>query len=68
MTNFERITASIDDLAWQIMEFRIDAYCSATGYVADLPNTKKDIAEWLRQESEVVISKNETTTNATVTE
>lgn len=51
MTNFERIKSSVDDMAWELMEFRVDAYAAAQGCEAGLPRTKNDIAEWLMQES-----------------
>ena len=54
MTNFERITASVDDLAWELMEFRVDAHAASDGYEGGLPNTKKKIVEWLESESAMI--------------
>ena len=38
-----------EELAWEIMTFRFDAYASAKGSEACLPNSQKTICEWLKQ-------------------
>lgn len=48
-TREEKIRAmDTEDLAWLLMEFRVDAVAKADGSEAALPDTQKKIVEWLR--------------------
>lgn len=48
ITNGERIrNMTNEELAWVLMEFRVDACCKASGGEAGLPDTQKAICEWL---------------------
>ena len=48
LTNGDRIrNMTNDDLAWALMEFRIDAHAAAIGDECGLPSTKRAIREWL---------------------
>ena len=48
LTNGDRIrNMTNDDLAWELMEFRVDAFAATLGDERGLPNTKKAIREWL---------------------
>lgn len=48
LTNGDRIrNMTNDELAWELMEFRVDAVCKANGGEAGLPDTQKEICEWL---------------------
>lgn len=49
-TRIERIREmDVDDLAWVLMEFRIDAFAKSKGDECALPDTKAKIAEWLQE-------------------
>lgn len=53
-TNGDRIRAMDDEnLAWLLMDFRIDAFAQSSGNQNALPNTQKKIREWLQQPAEV---------------
>lgn len=50
ITRADRIRAMSDDeLAWELMVWRIDAYSKAMGDESVLPCTKKSVCEWLQQ-------------------
>ena len=54
MTNGDRIRAMSDEeLAWELMQFRFDAYGKASGDESVLPDSQQKIAEWLKQPAEV---------------
>jgi hypothetical protein len=49
-TNADRIRAMSDEeLAWELLEWRFDAYAKAKGDEAVLPSSKATILAWLRQ-------------------
>ena len=49
-TNADRIrNMSDDELAWLLLEYRIDAYAHSGGDEGALPRTKNSILEWLQQ-------------------
>ena len=53
MTNADRIrTMADEDLAWEFMLFRFDAYNKAKGGESTLPDSQQGILEWLHQEVE----------------
>lgn len=53
MTNADRIrTMADEELAWEFMIFRIDAYIKAKGGESTLPDSQQEILEWLQQEVE----------------
>lgn len=53
-SNGDRIRAMDDeDLAWVLMDFRIDAFAQSSGNQNALPNTQEKICEWLQQPVEV---------------
>lgn len=41
-----------EELAWEFMVFRFDAYCKAKGGESTLPDSQQGILEWLHQEIE----------------
>lgn len=41
-----------EELAWEFMVFRFDAYCKAKGGESTLPDSQQGILEWLHQEVE----------------
>lgn len=50
MTRGDRIrNMTNEELAWELMEFRFDAFGKANGSEAGLPDTQKAICEWLNQ-------------------
>ena len=50
MTRGDRIrNMTNEELAWELMEFRVDAICKAAGGEAGLPDSQKAICEWLNQ-------------------
>ena len=50
MTRGDRIRAMSDEeLAWELMEWRIDAHAKTVGDEGCLPDTQKSICEWLKQ-------------------
>lgn len=54
MTNADRIRAMSDeDLAWELMTWRVEALAKSKGDESHYPNTKATILEWLRQPAEV---------------
>ena len=49
-TRGDRIRAMSDEeLAWELMEWRIDVYAKTVGDECALPDTQKSICEWLKQ-------------------
>ena len=49
-TNADRIRAMSDEeLAWELMTWRFDAYAKAKGDEATLPSSQKTIVDWLKQ-------------------
>lgn len=49
-TNADRIRAMSDeDLAWELMTWRIETAAQYHGVQSDYPNTQKTILEWLKQ-------------------
>ena len=40
---------SDEELAWLLVEFRVDAYACAVGDEGALPRTQESIVEWLRE-------------------
>ena len=53
-TNADRIRAMSDeDLAWELMIWRIETEAKHHGVESNYPNTKTTILEWLRQPAEV---------------
>lgn len=49
-TNADRIRAMSDEeLAWELLEWRSDAYAKAIGDESVLPSSKATILAWLRQ-------------------
>lgn len=52
-TNANRIRAMSDEeLAWELMAWRIEAVAKLKGDESHYPNTKASILEWLRQPAE----------------
>ena len=53
-TNADRIRAMSDeDLAWELMIWRIETEAKHHGVESNYPNTKTTILEWLKQPAEV---------------
>lgn len=53
MTNYERIKQmSVEDLAWELLDFRFDGFCKAKGAECTLPDSQDDIVKWLESEEE----------------
>ena len=53
-TNADRIRAMSDEeLAWELMTWRIEAAAKYHGVSSDYPKTKGMILEWLKQPAEV---------------
>ena len=53
MTNADRIRAMSDEeLAWELLTWRIEAAAKYHGVSSDYPNTKGAILEWLKQTAE----------------
>lgn len=53
-TNADRIRAMSDEeLAWELMTWRIEAEAKHHGIESNYPNTKSAILEWLKQPAEV---------------
>ena len=53
VTNADRIRAMSDeDLAWELMTWRIETAAQYHGVQSDYPNTQKTILEWLKQPAE----------------
>ena len=51
-TNADRIRAMSDeDLAWELMTWRIETEAKHHGVESNYPNTKSAILEWLKQPS-----------------
>lgn len=49
-TRGDRIRAMNDEeLAWELMEWRVDAHAKVAGSESGLPDTQKSICEWLKQ-------------------
>ena len=49
-TNADRIRAMSDEeLAWELMVWRFDAYSKAKGDESTLPSSQKTILDWLKQ-------------------
>lgn len=54
LSNGDRIRAMSDEeLAWELMQFRFDAYGKAEGDESVLPDSQKKIENWLKQPAEV---------------
>ena len=50
VTNADHIRSMTDEeLAWEFMEFRFDAFSKAKGDEAALPDTQRGILDWLKQ-------------------
>ena len=53
-TNADRIRAMSDEeLAWELMTWRIESEAKHQGVESNYPNTQKTILEWLKQPAEV---------------
>ena len=53
MTNADRIRAMSDEeLAWELMTWRVETLAKLKGDESHYPNTKATILEWLRQPAE----------------
>ena len=53
-TNADRIRAMSDEeLAWELMTWRIETEAKHHGVESNYPNTKTAILEWLKQPAEV---------------
>ena len=53
-TNADRIRAMSDEeLAWELMTWRIETEAKHHGVESNYPNTQKTILEWLKQPAEV---------------
>ena len=51
-TNADRIRAMSDyDLAWFLMEMRVDAISTPKGATGAFPKTQKTLCEWLKKEA-----------------
>ena len=49
-TNADRIRAMSDEeLAWELLVWRFDAFAKAKGDEATLPSSQKTIVDWLKQ-------------------
>ena len=58
-TNADRIRAMSDEeLAWELMTWRIETEAKHQGVESNYPNTQKSILEWLKQPSEQKVIKN----------
>ena len=54
LTNADRIRSmSNDELAWELMTWRIETEAKHHGVESDYPNTKNAILDWLEQPAEV---------------
>ena len=54
MTNADRIRAMSDEeLAWELMTWRLETEAKHQGVESNYPNTQKSILEWLQQPAEV---------------
>ena len=54
ITNADRIRAMSDDeLAWELMTWRLETEAKHHGVESNYPNTQKSILEWLKQPAEV---------------
>ena len=52
-TNADRIRAmNNEELAWELMTWRIETAAQYHGVQSDYPNTQKTILEWLKQPAE----------------
>jgi hypothetical protein len=52
-TNADRIRAMSDEeLAWELMTWRIETEAKHHGVESNYPNTQKSILEWLKQPAE----------------
>ena len=50
VTNADRIRAMSDEeLAWELMVWRFDAFAKAKGDEGTLPSSQKTILDWLKQ-------------------
>lgn len=53
VTNADRIRAMSDEeLAWELMTWRIETEAKHHGIESNYPNTQKSILEWLKQPAE----------------
>jgi hypothetical protein len=53
-TNADRIRAMTDEeLAWELMTWRLETEAKHQGIESNYPNTQKSILEWLKQPAEV---------------
>ena len=53
LTNADRIRAMSDEeLAWELMTWRIETEAKHHGVESNYPNTQKSILEWLKQPEE----------------
>ena len=53
-TNADRIRAMSDEeLAWELMTWRIETEAKHQGVESNYPNTQKTILQWLKQPAEV---------------
>ena len=52
-TNADRIRAMSDDeLAWELMTWRLETEAKHHGVESNYPNTQKSILEWIKQPAE----------------
>ena len=53
VTNADRIRAMSDEeLAWELMTWRLETEAKHHGVESNYPNTQKSILEWLKQPAE----------------
>lgn len=53
MTNAQKIRAMSDEeLAWELMTWRLETEAKHQGVESNYPNTQKTILEWLKQPAE----------------
>ena len=53
-TNADRIRAMSDEeLAWELMTWRLETEAKHQGIESNYPNTQKSILDWLKQPAEV---------------
>ena len=53
VTNADRIRAMSDEeLAWELMTWRLETEAKHNGVESNYPNTQKSILEWLKQPAE----------------
>ena len=53
MTNAQKIRdMSVEELAWELMTWRLETEAKHHGVESNYPNTQKSILEWLKQTAE----------------